>query len=83
VDIKSIRIGDFIKKGFPTEKRLFPGGGKEYMWVEVTEVCDDHFKGFLSNEPRFTTMIELGDLVVVTFKEVNDHNPMGGSRFQH
>lgn len=66
-----LRPGDNVKMAFDTPKQK----KGEHMWVEITECSEDQktFKGTLENDPIECTEFVLGDIVVFTRDEIEQH----------
>lgn len=67
---RGFRPGEFllVKAPFPT-----PGGGREWMWVEVTAWRGDAIAGLLQNQPRDIPTLRSGQAVQVSQAEVFDY----------
>src|SRR5690606_23483742 len=50
-----------------------PGGGEDYMWVEVTAWDGDEIRGILRNEPQHAPGLQHGQLVTVSMATVFDY----------
>lgn len=48
-------------------------GGREWMWVEVSEWKGDRIEGYLRNEPRFIKALKAGQKVQVSQADVFDY----------
>ena len=60
-EINQLKLGDQVRLIFVLDTVLENGCRAERMWVELTEICDEKFKGRLTNQPAFITSIQLGD----------------------
>ena len=56
-EINQLRLGDQVRLIFVLDTVLENGCRAERMWVELTEICDEKFKGRLTNKPAFITSI--------------------------
>jgi uncharacterized protein YegJ (DUF2314 family) len=54
-----------------------PGGGHEWMWVEVTAWRGDEIRGLLKNEPFDIPALHAGQMVAVSQAEVFDYMRRG------
>jgi uncharacterized protein YegJ (DUF2314 family) len=57
-----------VKAPFPV-----PGGGSEWMWVEVTGWDGDEIRGLLANEPFNIPDLHSGQMVTVSMGDVFDY----------
>ncbi len=66
-DKYSLKIGNFVKKGFKEKEEV------EHMWVKITGLKGDRIVGILNNEPVVLKDIKLGDFVEVKFDEIENY----------
>jgi len=66
VDEKSLLgKGDYVKLCFETKS-----GGSERMWVEITEIEGNSFKGVLDNNPVVVNELTCGDELQFELKHI-------------
>ncbi|QYR24157.1 DUF2185 domain-containing protein [Paenibacillus sp. sptzw28] len=58
--IESLAIGDLVKLIFVSDDEHDDYSG-ERMWVELTQITDEGFKGILTNQPIYISDLNLGD----------------------
>ena len=67
---KKMQPGEYIQVKVPFPA---PGGGNEYMWVEVSSWNGDKIKGLLRNEPVNIPTLHGGQMVAVSEAKVFDY----------
>lgn len=70
-EIDSLKINDLVKLIF-TEENDNPEIMPERMWVKITEINEDNFKGILDNDPYYLKSIKCGDEVVFKSENIID-----------
>ncbi|MFT4588684.1 MAG: hypothetical protein ACI9VS_003676 [Candidatus Binatia bacterium] len=66
---QGLEPGEFIQLKAPFAT---PDGGREFMWVEVSEWKNDAIKGLLKNQPRDIPDLQAGQVVKIDEAEVFD-----------
>ena len=62
-EIDGLKIGDIVRLFFVLNFETTDGCRAERMWVEITEINGDNFKGILTNTPVYIKDIGTGDIV--------------------
>ena len=71
---KDLKIGDYVKLGFNTEKGQ--GIGRELMWIVIDSIDEEgsQLLGSLSNIPKYKLQspIQYGDQIVFEYDDIFD-----------
>ena len=62
-EIKSLKAGQEVKLIFMLYAPLENGCTGERMWVQISEISGDKFKGYLMTRPSFIKDIQIGDIL--------------------
>lgn len=71
---KNLVIGNLVKLTFEFDSSNSEHPSAERMWVEITEINGDNFKGKLDNHPFYLHELYAGDEIVFNHKHIIDHN---------
>jgi hypothetical protein len=71
---KNLRIGNIAKLTFEFDTRNKEHPSAERMWVEITEVNNEKFKGTLDNHPFYIHELHAGDEISFEHKHIIDHD---------
>lgn len=72
--LKNLKVGNIVKLTFEFESSNSEHPGAERMWVEITEIKDDKFKGKLDNHPFYLHELYAGDEIKFEYKHIIDHD---------
>ncbi len=67
---ENLKVGDCVKLVFRMDQPFKDHLSVERMWVEITEVKDNYYIGYLDNDPDGEVLVECGDTVVFQPKHV-------------
>lgn len=62
-ELAGLQVGDQVRLIFLLDKELENGCNGERMWVELTEIDGENYKGLLTNQPQFITTLQIADEV--------------------
>lgn len=62
-EISSLKVGDQVRLFFVLKFDTGDGCRAERMWVEITEVDNQNFKGELVNQPRYIKELSISDII--------------------
>ena len=62
-EIERLKIGDMVRLFFVLNFSTGDGCRAERMWVEISEISNGGFKGYLTNAPVYIKDISRGDIV--------------------
>lgn len=71
---QKLQAGDIVKMTFEYESTNEDHPLAERMWVQITEVNGDKFKGILDNHPFYLHELYAGDEINFEHKHIIDHN---------
>lgn len=63
VDISKLKVGDLVKLVFSNTDATGQTPKAERMWVMLTEVNGQKFKGTLDNDPAYINTIKYQDII--------------------
>jgi uncharacterized protein YegJ (DUF2314 family) len=66
----SLRVGDCVKLVFRMAQPNTDILSVERMWVEITEVKESYYKGFIDNDPQGDVKVKCGDIAIFQPKHV-------------
>jgi hypothetical protein len=72
--LKNLKVGNIVKLTFEFESSNSEHPGAERMWVEITEIKNDKFKGKLDNHPFYLHELYAGDEIRFEYKHIIDHD---------
>lgn len=72
--LKNLKVGNIVKLTFEFESSNSEHPGAERMWVEITEINEDKFKGTLDNHPFYLHELYAGDKIEFEYKHIIDHD---------
>ena len=65
-----LSVGDAVKIVFSCDVENDKGWSAERMWVQITEISNNQYEGYLDNDPYYIPDIEAGDLVKFESKHI-------------
>jgi len=68
--LSKLKVGDQVKLIFISDEVLDNGCRAERMWVEITEINGDFFRGMLRNSPHFMESPKHGDVIEFHSKHI-------------
>lgn len=71
---KKLVVGNVVKLTFEFDSSNSEHPSAERMWVEITEINGEKFKGKLDNHPFYLHELFAGDEIVFEHKHIIDHN---------
>ncbi len=71
---KNLKIGNIVKLIFEFDSSNPKHPSSERMWVEITEISGEKFKGILDNHPFYLHELYAGDEIVFEHRHIIDHN---------
>ncbi|GGF69588.1 immunity protein Imm33 domain-containing protein [Wenyingzhuangia marina] len=71
---KNLEVGNIAKLTFEFESSNSEHPGAERMWVEITEINNNKFKGNLDNHPFYIHELYAGDEITFEHKHIIDHD---------
>jgi hypothetical protein len=71
---KNLKVGNIVKLTFEFDSSNLDHPSAERMWVEITEIIGDRFKGKLDNNPFYLHELYAGDEIIFEFKHIIDHD---------
>lgn len=72
--LKNLKVGNIVKLTFEFESSNSEHPGAERMWIEITEIKNDKFKGKLDNHPFYLHELYAGDEIKFEYKHIIDHD---------
>lgn len=72
--LKNLKVGNIVKLTFEFETSNSEHQGAERMWLEITEINEDKFKGTLDNHPFYLHELYAGDEIEFEYKHIIDHD---------
>ena len=72
--LKNLTVGNIVQLTFEYESSNSEQPSAERMWVEITEIKDDKFKGKLDNHPFYLHELYAGDEIKFKYKHIIDHD---------
>lgn len=71
---KNLKVGNIVKLTFEFDSSNSEHPSAERMWVEITEIGGEKFKGKLDNHPFYLHELYAGDEIVFEHKNIIDHD---------
>lgn len=71
---KNLKVGNIAKLTFEFDSSNSEHPSAERMWVEITEINGEKFKGKLDNHPFYLHELYAGDEIVFEHKHIIDHD---------
>ena len=71
---KNLKVGNIVKLTFEFDSSNSEHPSAERMWVEITEINGEKFKGELDNHPFYLHELYVGDELVFEHKHIIDHD---------
>ena len=71
---KNLKVGNIVKLTFEFDSSNSEHPSAERMWVEITEINGEKFKGKLDNHPFYLHELYAGDELVFEHKHIIDHD---------
>ncbi len=71
---KNLVVGNIVKLTFEFDSSNSEHPSAERMWVEITEINGEKFKGKLDNHPFYLHELYAGDEIIFEHKHITDHN---------
>jgi len=71
---KKLKVGNIVKLTFEFDSSNSEHPSAERMWVEITEINGEKFKGKLDNHPFYLHELYAGDELVFEHKHIIDHD---------
>lgn len=71
---KNLKVGNIVKLTFEFDSSNSEHPSAERMWVEITEIGGEKFKGKLDNHPFYLHELYAGDEIVFEHKHIIDHD---------
>jgi len=65
-ELDNLKVGDPVRLFFIFNFKTADGCHAERMWIEISEIDNDNFKGSLTNQPVYIKDIQVGDEVEFT-----------------
>ena len=67
---QNLKVGDCVKLVFRMDQPFKDHISVERMWVEITEIKDEFYIGYLDNDPQGEVLVECGDTVVFQSRHI-------------
>jgi hypothetical protein len=71
---QNLKVGHLAKLTFEFDSKNEEHPSAERMWVEITEIKNDKFKGTLDNHPFYLYELFAGDKIIFEHKHIIDHD---------
>lgn len=62
-ELDGLKVGEMVRLFFMLKFDTGDNCEAERMWVEISEINDDHLKGYLTNQPVYIKDLKGGDVV--------------------
>ncbi len=71
---QNLKVGNVVKLTFEFESTNTENPSAERMWVQITEIDGEKFKGTLDNHPFYLHELYAGDQIIFEHKHIIDHD---------
>jgi hypothetical protein len=65
-ELNKLQKGKFVRLFFVLNFETADNCRAERMWVEIKDIEDDHFTGYLTNQPAYIQELHVGDVISFT-----------------